>query len=486
MSASELPFAPESAQVRRAQAEWAQRSVRARLQPVRAFRHLLAQHAHDLAAAVQADVGRVPNEVLTTDVLPSCDAAAYLERVAVRALAPERIALSTRPLWLWGSYDTVYRRPWGVVAILGTWNYPLFLNVVPLLHALTAGNGVLWKPSELASTSARRLHELLLQAGYPPELVQLLPATRAAGPQVAEADIDYLLFVGSAAVGRKLATRLGERLIPSTLELSGCDAQIVLADADLDLAANAAWFGVTLNGGQTCLAVRRIIVEKKCYADFLHRLEPRLTAATPVQLALASQAQQAEQLIANALKHGARLLGATTPPTADDQRFRPTIVADGTADLALCREAAFAPIAAILPARDADDAVRLCQASPYALGASIFTRDVHAAEALAERLPSGAITINDVIGPTAHPATPFGGRGASGWGVTQGVEGLRSLTMPQAVSRRSDRFRPHYDLSAAGAERMLRLTEGLLRYSHGNRLGTRLSGLWQTIRGLFG
>src|SRR5439155_5522019 len=120
-----------------------------------------------------------------------------------------------------------------------------------------AGNGVFWKPSEVSSASAPALHALFLRAGVPADLLQMLPATREAGAALAEADVDHVVFTGSAATGRKLAAKLGERLVSSTMELSGCDALFVLPDADLDLAAKAAWFGATVNNGQTCIAARR-------------------------------------------------------------------------------------------------------------------------------------------------------------------------------------------------------------------------------------
>ena len=159
-----------------------------------------------------------------------------------------------------GSRDVVHRRPWGVVGIIGTWNYPVFLNAIQVAQALVAGNAVLWKPSENVPRTADLTHALFLEAGFPPDLFHKLPATREAGPQLAEAEVNHIVFTGSDAVGRKLAARLGERLVPSTLELSGCDAMFVLADANVEMAARAAWFGVTLNRGQTCIAVRRIFV----------------------------------------------------------------------------------------------------------------------------------------------------------------------------------------------------------------------------------
>jgi aldehyde dehydrogenase (NAD+) len=125
-------------------------------------------------------------------------------------------------------------------------------------------------------------------------------------------------------------------------------------------------------------------------------------------------------------------------------------------------------------------------ACPYGLGASIFTRTRGRAAELAARLRVGMVTVNDVIAPTAHPATPFGGRGASGWGVTQGAEGLLEMTVPQVVSVRGGSYRPHYD--APGSTRMTRAgtLRGLLEWGHGATFGQRWRGLWRLIRALLG
>src|SRR5262249_47421999 len=156
-----------------------------------------------------------------------------------------------RPTWLWGQGDTVHRRPRGFVGVIGTWNYPLYLNGVQIVQALTAGNGVVWKPSEVAPASAAALFNLFARAGFPEGLIHVMEATREAGQALTDAAIDHVVFTGSASVGRRIAAKLGERLVSSTLELSGCDALLVLDDADVSLAARAAWFGATLNRGQT-------------------------------------------------------------------------------------------------------------------------------------------------------------------------------------------------------------------------------------------
>lgn len=428
-------FAAESARARLAQTRWAHVPVRQRLKAVREFRHLLVERCDALTAAVNADLDRPPDEVIATDVLPTAAAAKFLERHAGRILKPRKVGW--RPLWLAGCRDVVHRRPHGTVGVVGTWNYPLFLNAVPILHAAAAGNAVLWKPSENAPRFAAVLAELLRDAGFPPDLIVTLPATREAGPLLAEADVDFVHFTGSDVVGRKLAARLGERLIPSALELSGCDAAFVLADADVELAARAAWYGATLNRGRTCMAVRRAFVQRGVYDDFVKRVP------------------SSPELILN-------------PP-----RDHPAL-----------RESTFTPRLAVVPFDTLDDALRLHATCAFKLTAAIFTRDLSAARELAARLPVGSVTINDVIVPTAHPGTPFGGRGASGWGVTQGADGLLAMTTPQAVTVRKGRFRPHLDEAVSPDPATADILRGLLRATHGRRWRDWFGGVRQLVRGV--
>ena len=239
------PFAEAVANCRATQAGWAEVPLRERLVCARKLRHLLVEHVDRLCLTVTQDIGRPAHEVLATDVLPTADALRFLERHTKRILRAKRIPASMRPWWLLGERETIYRRPLGIVGIIGTWNYPILLNAVTLAQAFVAGNGVVWKPSELTPACAEFLHELILQAGFPAELFVRLPADRESGAMLLEADVDHVIFTGSANVGRKIAARLGERLIPCTLELSGCDAMLVLDNGDPILAARAAWFAIS-------------------------------------------------------------------------------------------------------------------------------------------------------------------------------------------------------------------------------------------------
>ena len=486
------PFAAELTAARTAQAAWARLPVRDRLRPVRTLRALLVERADDVCAAVQADIARPPAEVLGTEVLSTAAALKYLEKRAAGLLAPKRVSGRDRPTWLMGCRDAVHHRPWGAVGIIGTWNYPVYLNVGQIAQALVAGNAVLWKPSENVPRTAELTSALFRDAGFPAGLLQTLPATREDGPQLAEADVDHVVFTGSDTVGRELAKRLGERLIPSTLELSGCDAMFVLADANIEMAAKAAWLGVSINRGQTCIAVRRVFVQREKVDAFVAALRP-LVRAEPMGLVTEGQRTQAERLIEDAVTRGASVLAnperqrrgePPTPSLTLRVHLDPTFLLNVPADAAFCREACFAPVAGVIPFDTPEEAVSLARQSPFGLSASIFTADVAKAKEMAALIPSGSVIVNDVLAPTAHPATPFGGRGASGWGVTQGAEGLLAMTVPQVVTIRKGTFRPHFDDAANPDPATADIIRGLLRWTHARGIGAKLGGLWQLVRGI--
>jgi acyl-CoA reductase-like NAD-dependent aldehyde dehydrogenase len=481
---SALPIAERVQRARVAQRAWEATRIRQRLRCVRALRHFFATDCDAICAAVARDLGKTTEETIGGDLLPAADACRFLEHDAARLLRQRSVPRSRRPLWLWGQSDVIHRRPRGVVGIIGTWNYPVFLNAGQIAQALTAGNAVVWKPSEVAQSVAAMLQALFDRAGYPADLLQVLPATREAGAELAEADVDHIVFTGSADVGRRLAARLGERLISSTLELSGCDAQYVLEDADVALAARAAWFGATVNRGQTCIAVRRAFVVRPMYSAFCDALKVHAEAATPCRLALESQVRLAERLVREAVADGGRLLGAPRPndPPLRSDEWRPAVVVDARGDMALCREASFAPLLAVVPVDSVEQALEMDARCPYRLGASVFTAQPARAAAIAERVRTGMVTVNDTVAPTAHPATPFGGRGESGWGSTQGAEGLLEMTVPQVVSVRGGSYRPHYDLTTAGAASQEGLLRGLLECGHSPTLWGRWRG-WRRLLG---
>ena len=377
------------AEARDAQASWALEPTPARLRFVRELRHLVADNAAKLASATAAVSERPPEEKLASEVLPLADACRWLERRAGRILAPRRYGKKGRPLWMRGMSFEVQRQPFGVVLVIGPANYPLFLPAVQTLHALAAGNAVLLKPAPRTHGVASAFAELARFAGLGSGLLSVLPESVQSARAAIVGNVDKVIFTGSSENGRDVLVRLAADNTPAVMELSGEDAVLVFEDADLDLVIRALRFGTRLNGGDTCIAPRRIIV------------------AEPV----------ADELIA-------RLSRAAIPPLPVER------------------------------AADESAAVLCAGAARFALGLSIFSRNISKACALAARVKSGFVLINDLIVPTADPRMPFGGVKASGFGVTRGDEGLLEMTFPHVVAVRHGKWRPHFDESGTDGARL--------------------------------
>ena len=440
-------------QLRRARASqpaWGQTPVRARLDVVRRLRHLIAERPQTLVAAIGDRYGRAPADTLALEVIPLADACRFLEREAARLLKPRRLGRRGRPLWLAGAEAEIRREPLGVVLIIAPGNYPLFLPGVQLLQALAAGNAVLLKPAPGCTAPLAALRDLLREAGLPAPLAQLLDEDIAGARATIEQGVERVVLTGSADTGRALLADLAPRLTSATLELSGNDAVFVLPCADLSLVADALAFGLRLNGGATCIAPRRVFVPQALAAELEHRLQSRLADLPPVPVAT-SILQRLHHLLDEAQRTGCRIVGAA--PRADASGMSPVLVADATPELALLKADTFAPVLALVPVRDCEEALRFDAMCPYALAASVFG-PAEPARRLAARIRAGAVTLNDLIVPTADPRLPFGGRRESGYGVTRGAEGLLELTCVKTVSLRRSRLRPHYQPTIAADQKL--------------------------------
>jgi len=478
---AQAPFSGETKRAREAQLVWAQVPLPERLQRVRAFRRGLVDAQDRICNTIACEVGKSAVEIIFSDILPLAEQCRFLETNARRILRPRRSSLRSTPVYYWGQRDVTYRFPRGVVAVIGTWNLPLMICGMQIMHAFVAGNAVVFKPSEVAPKSGELLADLIAQAGFPDGLLHLLPAHRDTGPQLAEADIDHVVLTGSTSTGRALASTLGRRLVSSTLELSGCDLLLLLDDGDVKLAARGAWFGATANAGQACVGTRRAYVPRSQLHNFLDFLTPLVERALPVALVLPDQVAIADDLVADALALGARLIRRDDLQVKDGY-VQPAALVQESPDARACRESFFFPLLNVIPYDGIDQVLTWIAECPYRLSASVFTADPQRALALSERLRCGMVHVNDVIVPMGHPATPFGGQGASGWGRTKGHEGLLEMTAPQVVSVVRGRFRPHFD--AIGSHWFLHAEalSGLLEIRHAATLRGKLRGARRLLR----
>ena len=469
--------------MRIAQGQWEQLPIKDKLQKVRKFRHLLVVQRDKIAKALFLDSGKPYEEALGAEILPLAEACKFLEKNAAHLLSPRKIRSSDTPWWLFLQKSKVHRKARGVVGIIGTWNYPLFLNGVQIIQALVAGNGVVWKPSENALETNKILAELLLET-FPPDIFKELSSSRESGPVLIDSNIDFVVMTGSVETGKAIAKKCAERLIPSTLELSGIDSLLLLDDGDVDLAVSAAWFAMNINAGQTCMASRRFLIPETKLEKVTTKLLELARNFKPRKILMESQADCALPLIDAAMVEGAELIWPLNKSDIwKDGNFDACILINVREEMRICNEAIFTPVLSVITYKSIEDAIRISNASSFGLCASIFTANQVLGEKVALELKVGSVSINDAIVPHAHPATPFGGVGLSGWGATQGEEGLLEMTRPMSISIVSGKFRPHYELATPKAADSIPIVEGILLALHSPNWVGRIKGWIQFLSG---
>lgn len=437
---------------RRGAALWREVSVASRLRVIRSIRHAIAEQYQLLVDSVTYASRNGAAETLAAEIFPLAEACKFLEREAAGILAPRRLARSKRPLWLPGTAVQLRREPWGVVLIVGASNYPLLLTGVQALQALAAGNAVVVKPGHGATSASAALRELFVDAGLAPELMQIVDEHPQAVQAAVEAGINKLVLTGSAETGRRVQALLSSKLIPATMELSGCDALFVLPGADLDRAAQCLVFGLRLNNSATCIAPRRVFVPRGMQGELEQRVGRlmRESEAAPAEIPA-----KVGELVHDALARGARLVAGGVGVASDRATLAaPTILADAAPDMPLLKADVFAPLTSLVPVDSVEEALLANEQCPYALGATVLG-PLPEARALAGRINAGCVVINDIIAPTADPRVPFGGRKQSGFGMTRGAAGLEEMTQLKAIIEQRGRLLLHLQRPTPGDAALL-------------------------------
>jgi len=422
-----------------AQPAWEARGVKERAALLQRWADLMWQHQDQVIQKIRQETGKnrfgAWEEVVVID-----NTVSYYAHRAPQILRPHR-----RRTFVPGKQiGRVYYKPHGVCGFITPWNYPLLNALQDLIPALMAGNTVLHKPSEITPYTALYAVDLMIQAGIPRDVIQVLTGDGSTGAAMVDV-VDYLSFTGSTATGRKIAVRCAERLIPCSLELGGKDPMIILQDADLDLAATGALIGALDNCGQVCVSTERVYVEDAVYDSFLERVK-RYAAQLHIgsgddffNVHIGSLTNERELLrteahIADAVAKGAQVIhGGKRRPDLGPLFFEPTILANVDHSMTVMQEETFGPLMPIMRVKDADEAIALANDSEYGLSASIFSKDLKRAEALATRLESGDAHINCSQWVFGVPTLPMGGVKNSGMGRRNGPEGLLRFVKSQSI-----------------------------------------------------
>ncbi len=456
---------------------------------------LLAEKAEHVAAVISRETGKPCLDALLAEIFPTCDLLRFYARNAQRFLRPVRVggnpALPGRR-----AYYTF--EPRGVVAVIAPWNYPFALAAGPVISALAAGNAVVLKPSSQTTASGEILKEILVSAGLPSKVLQVVTGNGSTTGKalIENQGIDMIVFTGSTAVGLEASQAAANNLVPTVLELGGKDAMIVTARADLDRAAHAAVWGSFFNSGQTCTGVEFCLVEKACYDTFLTKvleitrgLESGTSTGQIGAMTTESQLRTVEEQIADAVSKGATVHAGGKRRSGANVKglfFEPTVVTGIRPDMKIWQEETFGPVLPVLPYETPDQALAMANSTSYGLSGSVFSQDLDEARWFAKRMVTGSVNVNDCLVTFAFPSLPFGGVKKSGVGFYHGEAGLRNFCRVKAVTEFrgwSTREFFHYPVRPEATTNL----RGLLVFLYGRGLRARLQALpavWRIAAGL--
>ena len=436
---------------RSAQAQWSATPWNVRKRILAAWWKSLDRKADVWADLIRDEIGKPRIEALSGDVISTLDAVRWTVRHGGQALKSRRMTAGWQRFLLMPA-GWLEWHPVGVVGIIGTWNYPLFLNAPPIIHALAAGNAVVWKPSELAIRTGQMLQQSFEEAGVPPGLVTAIFGGAEVGRALVNSNLDKGMFTGGIDNGRRVLGALGARGIPAVAELSGYDPAIILADAPRDATARALTWAAFVGCGQTCVAVKRVYVvgDARPWAEAFAAQAKALRVGDPGReetdlgpMITEAARDRFSAMVQAAVQAGARVLAGGTALSGHGWFYAPTVLLAETPEPEEVLAGAFGPVLLVRGVADPDRAVAAANASQFALGASVWSKNRKIARSLARRLQAGMVCVNEAVTPTAHAAAPFGGCKASGYGRTHGVLGLREFATPRVFfDRRPGGFRP--------------------------------------------
>ncbi len=338
------------------------------------------------------------------------------------------------------SYITL--EPLGVILGIMPWNFPFWQVFRFAIPALAAGNACILKPASNVAATGLALEGLFLASGMPPNVFQtLLVDSRTAMDLIEREAVDGVSLTGSVEAGAQVSSLAGRHIMKTVLELGGSDPFLVLPDADPAKAARMALQARMINSGQSCIAAKRFIVARSLAAPFCEALERELNQVRigdPMDpstfigpLAKREFLEVLSGQLEDARGKGARVVHGPAPPTGKGFFFRPAVVYEVREDMRVLTEEVFGPVMPVMFARTEEEMVRMANASPYGLGASIWTRDLTRAEKLAGELEAGFIAVNDLV--KSDPRLPFGGIKKSGVGRELSRYGVREFANVKSV-----------------------------------------------------
>jgi len=429
------------ARARAAQPAWEALGYEGRGKVLRRAQKWLLDHTERVVATIVSETGKTYEDALVAEISVGANAFGFWAKKAPEYLADEKIR-SSNP-FVAGRKLVVRYRPLGVVGIIGPWNYPLTNSFGDAIPALAAGNSVVLKPSEITPLTSLLMAECMRESGLPEDVFLVAPGYGETGAALID-EVDMIMFTGSTRTGKKVMAKAAETLTPVSLELGGKDPMLVLADADIERAANAAAHYSMQNAGQTCISVERVYVEEPVYDEFVAKVVEKVkgirqgapggAGSTDVgAITFPPQMDIISRHVEQAREAGAKVLTGGHAKTGNGQFYEPTVLVDVDHDMECIREETFGPTLPIMKVRDAEEAIAKANDSQYGLAASVWTRDAARGEQIARRIEAGVVCVNDAQVNYLALELPMGGWKGSGLGYRHGAGGIRKYCRQQSL-----------------------------------------------------
>lgn len=409
------------------------RDVEYRLVQLRSLLRFVDSHERQIEQALREDLGRPAHEAYTGDIAATGSEIRFIARRLRSWMRPTRVPT---PFFAKPGVSHIHSYPLGVALILGAWNYPLQLALIPLINAIAAGNCAIVKPSELAPATSRLL-ATALQAFIDPRTVAIVEGGPDAATELLAERFDCIFYTGNARVARIVMAAAARNLTPVTLELGGKSPCIVDETANLDVAARRIAWGKFYNAGQTCVAPDYVLAHESIHDALLEKIRKIIGSfygddpQKSPDLGRIINVRHHRRLMA-LLEGGGTLVTGGTGDEAD-RYIAPTVLRDVPADSPIMAEEIFGPLLPVLKVRNAAEAVAFVNSRPRPLALYVFSEAISSAHRIIAATTSGAAMINHVILHEMSPHLPFGGVGPSGMGAYHGRHGFDTFSHRKSV-----------------------------------------------------